>query len=155
MERIEKTIEVERPVRTVYNQWTQFEEFPQFMEGVKEVRQMDDKRLAWTAEIGGRTEEWIAEIFEQVPDQQIAWRSTGGSKNSGRVCFAPVGASQTKILLQLHYDPRGVAENLGDALGLVSARVTGDLQRFKEFIEQRQTPTGAWRGEIRGREVLP
>src|SRR5262245_4920020 len=126
MKTIEKTIIVDVPVATAYNQWTQFEEFPQFMEGVKEVRQLDDKRLTWKAEIGGRTEEWVAEIFEQIPDQRIAWRSIGGSMNSGRVCFTPLGSDQTEILLQLHYGPKGPAENLGDALGFVSARVGRD-----------------------------
>jgi uncharacterized membrane protein len=153
MKTIEKSIIVNVPLRTVYNQWTQFEEFPLFMEGVKEVRQLDDKRLQWRAEIGGKTEEWEAEIFQQIPDERIAWRSTSGAKNSGRVIFAPVEVDETKIFLQLHYEPEGAAENIGDALGFISARVAGDLQRFKTFIEQRGEPTGAWRGEIHGREV--
>jgi len=153
METIEKSIDVDVPVSTAYNQWTQFEEFPQFMESVKEVRQVDEKRLHWKAEIGGRTKEWDAEIFEQIPDQRIAWRSVGGAKNSGMVNFLPIGARQTQLSLQLHYDPEGAAENLGDALGVVSARISSELKRFKKFIETRHVPTGGWRGEIHGKEV--
>ena len=153
METIEKSIEVDVPVSTAYNQWTQFEEFPQFMDGIKEVRQMDDKRLHWKAELGGRTKEWDAEIFEQVPDQRIAWRSIGGAKNSGMVNFMPIDGDHTQVNLQLHYNPEGAGENLGDALGVVSARVSGDLKRFKKFIESRRLPTGGWRGEIHGNEV--
>jgi uncharacterized membrane protein len=153
METVEKTIEVDAPVSTVYNQWTQFEQFPEFMEGVEEVRQLDDKRLHWRARIGGKEKEWDAEIFEQIPDQRIAWRSMGGAKNSGMVNFAPLSSTRTLVTLSLHYDPEGAIENVGDALGVVSARVKGDLERFKEFIEARGAETGGWRGEIRGREV--
>ena len=153
MENIEKSIEVDVPVSTVYNQWTQFEQFPQFMEGVKEVRQLDDKRLHWRAEIAGRDKEWEAEIFEQIPDQRVAWRSLRGAKNSGMVNFTPLGPNKTSVNLKLNYDPEGPVENMGDALGITSARVAGDLKRFKEFIEKRGAPTGAWRGEIHGRQV--
>ena len=155
MESIEKTIEVDAPLSTVYNQWTQFEEFPQFMEGVKEVRQIDDKRLHWVAEIGGKRKEWDAEIFEQVPDSTIAWRSMGGAKNSGQVSFSPVGNNATKVCLKLNYDPEGALENVGGALGVVGRRVEGDLERFKKFIQARRQETGSWRGEIHKREVLP
>ena len=153
MEHVEKSIEVDAPISTVYNQWTQFENFPQFMEGVKEVRQLDDKRLHWVAEIGGRRKEWDAEIFEQYPDHRIAWRSTSGARNSGQVIFTPVADNATKICLRLNYDPEGALENMADALGVVGRRVEGDLKRFKEFIQVRQRETGAWRGEIHGREV--
>lgn len=160
MESIEKTIEVDAPLSTVYNQWTQFEEFPQFMEGVKEVRQLDDKRLHWVAEVAGKRKEWDAEIFEQVPDQTIAWRSMSGAKNSGQVSFEPAGVGAnggngTRVCLRLNYDPEGAAENIGDALGIVGRRVEGDLERFKEFIESRRQETGAWRGQIHKREVRP
>ena len=155
MESIEKTIEVDAPLSTVYNQWTQFEEFPQFMEGVKEVRQIDDKRLHWVAEIGGKRKEWDAEIFEQVPDSMIAWRSMSGAKNSGQVSFAPVGNNATKVCLKLNYDPEGALENVAGALGVVGRRVEGDLERFKKFIQARRQETGSWRGEIHKREVLP
>ncbi len=153
MNTIEKSVEVEVPIAIAYNQWTQFEAFPQFMEGVEEVKQLDDKRLHWKAEVAGKELEWDAEIFEQVPDQRIAWRTTSGAFNSGMVSFVPLAMDKTRITLKLNYNPQGAVENLGSALGVLSARVAGDLQRFKEFIEKRRTPTGAWRGEIHGREV--
>jgi uncharacterized membrane protein len=149
MAKIEKSIDVHVPVRTAYDQWTQFEEFPRFMEGVEEVRQLDDKRLHWRAKIGGKEEEWDAEITEQLPDERVAWRSTSGAENAGVVTFHHIDANTTRVMLQLEYDPEGVVENVGDALGVVSRRVEGDLKRFKEFIEGRGTETGAWRGEIR------
>jgi uncharacterized membrane protein len=149
MERIEKSIEVERPLRTVYNQWTQFEEFPRFMKGVKKVTQLDEQRLHWEAEIGGKNKEWDARITDQIPDQLIAWQSEGGEYTSGTVKFAAIGPDRTRIDLQLIYDPEGFVESTGDALGLVSSKVENDLERFKEFIENRGQETGAWRGTIR------
>ncbi len=149
MERVEKTIEVECPLRTVYDQWTQFEEFPRFMEGVEEVHQLDDKTLHWKARIAGKTEEWEAEIVDQKPDQQIAWRHRRGAVNHGVVTFAPIDDGRTSVTLALEYDPQGIVEKAGDALGFVSRRVEGDLQRFKKFVEERGRETGAWRGEIR------
>ena len=151
MAKIEKSITVNVPISVAYNQWTQFEEFPRFMEGVKEVRQLDDKRLHWRAEIGGKEEQWYAEITEQSPDDRIAWKSTSGARNDGFVAFDPVDANRTQITLLVDYDPEGVVENIGDVLGIVAFRVEGDLQRFKEFIESRQRETGAWRGETRER----
>ena len=148
MSTIEKSIEVNVPVRTTYNQWTQFEEFPQFMEGVKEVTQLDDTHLHWKAEIEGQEKEWDAEITEQTPDQRIAWTSRGGAINGGVVTFHRLSDFRSKVMLQLEYAPQGVVENVGDALGVVSLRVQGDLERFKEFIEQRGRETGAWRGQV-------
>ncbi len=148
MKTIAKSITVNVPVSQAYNQWTQFEEFPHFMEGVKEVKQLDDKRLHWKAEIGGKSEEWDAEITEQIPDQRIAWRSTSGAKNSGLITFLTQGEHETAVNLEVEYEPEGVIENVGDLLGLVSARVSGDLNRFKDFIEAKHTATGGWRGEI-------
>ncbi len=148
MKTIEKSINVNVPLSQAYNQWTQFEEFPHFLEGVKEVKQLDDKSLHWKAEIAGKSEEWIAEITEQIPDQRIAWRSTQGAKNSGAVNFSAQGTDQTEVTLKVDYQPEGMLENLGDLLGLVSARVSGDLTRFKDFIETRHSATGGWRGEI-------
>jgi len=153
MKTIENSITVDVPVNEAYKQWTQFEDFHLFMDGVKEVIQLDDKRLHWKAEIAGMTKEWDAEIFDQIPDQLIAWRSTGGAKNSGTVNFTSLGAARTRMNVQLEYDPEGVAEALGDAFGVVSARVSGDLQRFKEFIEKRPLATGGRRGEVHGKEV--
>ena len=148
MSTIEKSIEVNVPVRTAYNQWTQFKEFPRFMEGVKEVNQLDDTRLHWKAAIAGQEKEWDAEITEQTPDQRIAWTSRGGAINGGVVTFHRLSDARSKVMLQLEYAPQGVAENVGDALGVVSLRVQGDLERFKEFIETRGRETGAWRGQV-------
>lgn len=149
MQKIEKSIEVERPLSTVYNQWTQFEEFPRFMEGVREVRQLDDKRLHWHAEIAGRDKEWNARIVEQIPDHRIAWQSESGEYTSGTVSFQSAGPNRTRVNLELSYDPKGFIESTGDTLGVVSGRVENDLERFKEFIENRGSETGAWRGTIR------
>ena len=149
METIEKSIEVNAPLRQVYNQWTQFEEFPKFMEGVETVRQLDDQRLFWRAEIWGKTEEWEAEIYEQIPDQRIAWRSVSGVPNAGAVSFESIDPNTTRVTLTINYEPQGALEKIGDALGVVSARVEGDLKRFRDFIEERGRATGAWRGEIR------
>jgi uncharacterized membrane protein len=153
MATVEKSIEVDVPANTAYNQWTQFEEFPRFMEGVREVRQLDDERLLWRAEIGGKDVEWYAEIVDQSPDRHVAWRSTTGRENAGSVTFEPIVANRTRVTVEMSYDPEGLAENVGDALGLVSRRVDGDLKRFKEFIESRGVETGAWRGEIHGSKV--
>lgn len=153
MEHVEKSVEVEAPVSKVYNQWTQFEEFPRFMEGVEEVKQLDDKRLRWRAEIGGKTVEWDAEIFEQIPDQRVAWRSTTGELNSGMVNFEALGPNRTRVSVKINYRPTGAMEKIGSALGVVSQRVERDLERFKDFIEERRSETGAWRGQIEGRRV--
>src|ERR687889_770493 len=153
MSTIEKSIEVNVPVNTAYNQWTQFESFPQFMEGVKEVRQLDDKRLHWKAQIAGQEKEWDAEITEQVPDNRIAWRSRTGAQNGGVATFYRISPTTTRIMLQMEYDPETFMEKAGDAVGIVSMRVEGDLQRFKNFIESRGQETGAWRGEIKGGDV--
>jgi uncharacterized membrane protein len=153
MARVEDAIVVNVPVRTAYNQWTQFESFPRFMEGVKNVRQLDDRRLEWQAEIAGKDERWNAEITEQVPDQRVAWRSTSGALNNGVVTFQPADGTSTRVNLQLEYDPEGIVENMGDKMGFVKRRIQGDLKRFKEFIEARGQETGAWRGEIHGERV--
>jgi uncharacterized membrane protein len=148
MARVEKSIEIGKPLRMVYDQWTQFEEFPRFMEGVEEVVQHGDKMLHWKAKIGGKVQEWDAEIVDQVPDQQIAWRNTRGAVNRGVVSFKPLDAERCKVTLALEYDPKGFVEKVGDVLGVVSRRVEGDLERFKKFIEERGEETGAWRGSI-------
>jgi uncharacterized membrane protein len=123
------------------------------MEGVKEVIQLDEKRLRWRADIAGKDEEWEAEITDQVPDRHIAWRSVTGAMNAGSVTFQPVGETQTKVTLELTYEPRDATEKVGDALGFLERRVSADLERFKRFIESRGAPTGAWRGEIHGGRV--
>ncbi len=146
---IEKSIELNVPARTAYNQWSQFEEFPKFMEGVKEVKQIDEKRLQWKANIAGKDEEWNAEITEQVPDERIAWTSRGGAMNAGVVTFHRVSDNKSKLMLQVEYVPQGIVEKTGDALGLVTQRVEGDLKRFKIYIESLGQETGAWRGAIK------
>ena len=148
MAKIEKSIDVDVPIRTVYNQWTQLEDFPKFMEGVLEVKQLDDRRLRWRASVGGKEKTWEAEITEQIPDDRIAWRSRGGAPNAGVVTFHRLGDNKTRIMLQLEYEPEGPVEQLGDRVGVVSHRVEGDLERFKKFIEERGHETGAWRGEV-------
>jgi uncharacterized membrane protein len=150
MASVTDTIEVNVPVRTAYNQWTQFEEFPKFMEGVKEVKQLNDKRLFWHAEIAGKDEKWEADITEQVPDKVIAWHSISGTPNGGRVSFESLGNDRTRVTVTIDYDPKNPIEKVGDAMGMVKRLVHGDLERFKEFIEGRGSATGAWRGEIHG-----
>lgn len=152
MAHMEKSIEVNVPVDVAYNQWTQFEGFPNFMEGVEQVTQIDDTRLHWIAEVGGHRKEWYAKITEQVPDQVIAWRSEEGAANGGVVTFEPLGNEATRIMLVMEYDPEDLMENIGDVLGFMSRRVESDLQRFKEFIEARGMETGAWRGSVHGGE---
>jgi uncharacterized membrane protein len=148
MATVHETIEVDAPVRATYDQWTQFETFPSFMEGVKEVQQLDDTRLHWVAEVGGKREEWDAEITEQVPDERVAWRSVGGKGNAGVVTFEPVDAARTRVTVEIDHDPQGLAEKVGTALGVDDRRVKGDLERFREMIEARGSATGAWRGEV-------
>jgi uncharacterized membrane protein len=144
----ETWIEVAVPVRTAYNQWTQFEEFPHFMEGVERVTQLSDSRLVWRANIFGKVEEWEARITDQTPDRRVAWESTSGAPNAGVVSFQPIGPRRTRIGLHISYEPQGPLEALGDKLGLLERRVQGDLERFKSFIESRGHATGAWRGAI-------
>ncbi len=148
MANIEKSIDVNVPVRAAYNQWTQFEEFPQFMEGVQEVKQIDDTHMHWRANIAGKEEEWDAVVTEQEPDMRIAWTNTTGARNAGVVTFHRIDEQKTRVMLQIDYEPEGVVENVGSALGFVSRRVEGDLERFKKFIEARGSETGAWRGEV-------
>jgi uncharacterized membrane protein len=155
MEKIEKSVEVAAPVRAVYNQWTQFEEFPRFMAGVKEVRQLDDTHLHWHAEIWGKDKEWDAEITEQVPDQVIAWRSTSGAPNAGTVRFEPVSHERTRVRLTMEYQPEGAIEKTGDMVGVFTSRVQNSVEDFKKFIEKRGAETGGWRGEVHGGQKTP
>ena len=149
MSTIEQSVEVNVPLRTAYNQWTQFEEFPRFMEGVKEVRQTDATRMHWVAEIGGQSHEWDAEITEQLPDERVAWKNVGGKRNAGVVTFHRLDADHTRMMVQLDFMPEGLIEKLGDALAAPDRRIAGDLQRFKEMIESRGIETGGWRGEVK------
>ena len=153
MPRFEETIDVDVPVRVAYDQWTQFEEFPRFMEGVESVTQRDDRTLDWIAEIAGQRKEWTAVITDQTPDVRVAWKSITGDENAGAVLFQALDPGRTRLTLRIDADPKGPVETVGAALGFLQRRVKGDLERFKEFIESRGAPTGAWRGEIHGEEV--
>ena len=150
---VNETIEVDVPVSTAYNQWTQFEEFPQFMEGVESVTQLDDTHLRWVAEVAGKRHEWEAEITHQEPDRLVAWRATDGKDNAGRVTFESLDGDRTRIDVEMSYEPEGLTERLGSVVGVDDRRVKGDLERFKELIESRGTETGAWRGEVREGET--
>src|SRR3954451_11043678 len=153
MSRIVDEIEVAVPERVAYDQWTQFESFPRFMEGVERVVQLDDKTLEGTATIAGKTKQWRAEIVEQRPDEVISWRSTDGARNDGAVRFEALGPDRTQVTLQLDVEPEGAVEKTGDALGVVERRVKGDLERFRDFVESRGQATGAWRGRVDDGEV--
>jgi uncharacterized membrane protein len=153
MARVEKSVDVKVPINVAYDQWTQFEEFPRFMEGVEEVVQRDDKFLDWTAEVGGRTEVWTAEIVDQVPDTRIAWKSVAGASNAGAVLFEPLGTDLTRVTLRMEIEPRGPVETLGELAGVVDRQVQGDLERFRDLVEARGSASGGWRGEIHGDRV--
>jgi uncharacterized membrane protein len=142
MPTIEQSIEVNVPEYTAYAQWMKFEEFPQFMEGVKEVTRLDGKRFHWKAEVAGQEKEWDSDITEQAADQRLAWTSRGGVIKGWVMTFHPLSSAKSQIKLQVEYDPQAVAEHGGDALGVVSSRVQGDLERFKAFIEKRWRPPG-------------
>jgi len=148
MASVVESIDVNVPVRTAYNQWTQFEEFPKFMEGVKSVRQVDDRHLHWVADIAGKEKEWDAEITEQHPDERVAWRSISGARNAGVVTFHRIDDDTTRATLQMEVDPEGLVEEAGTALGFLQRRVKGDLERFRDFIQGRGQETGSWRGEV-------
>lgn len=150
---IEKSIDVAAPLRACYNQWTQFEDFPLFMEGIEEVRQIDDTHLHWRAKVAGKDLEWDAEITEQVPDQGIAWRSTSGKGNAGRVRFDKIDQDHTRVLLELEIEPETLVEKAGAFIGVPAHSVAGDLERFKDYIEARGAATGGWRGEAHGGRV--
>ena len=149
MSTIEQSVEVRVPLSTAYNQWTQFEEFPKFMDGVAEVRQLDDTHLHWVAELGGRRHEWDAEVTEQKPDERVAWRNTDGKDNAGVVTFHRIDDETTRVMVQMDYVPEGVVEKVGDAIGAPQRRVEGDLKRFKELVESKGRESGAWRGEVK------
>ena len=148
MAEVKESIDVTVPVSTAYNQWTQFEEFPQFMENVESITQLDDTHLRWIAEIGSNREEWKAEITHQEPDKVIAWRSIEGRENTGRVEFEPLGPDRTRIEVAMTWEPEGIAEAAADKVGISDRAVKVDLERFKELVESRGVESGAWRGEV-------
>jgi uncharacterized membrane protein len=146
--KVEESLLVNVPVDTAYNQWTQFEDFPQFMSGVESVKQLSDDRLEWIAKIAGVRRQWQTKILEQVPDRKIAWAAAEGATNAGAVTFEDIGGGQTRVNLTLEYEPEGLIENVGDKLNIVENRAEADLERFKEFIESERYATGAWRGSV-------
>jgi len=146
--KVEKSILVNVPVSTAYNQWTQFEDFPQFMGGITSVTHLSDDRLEWVAQIGGVKRQWEAKILQQIPDQKIAWAATSGATNAGEVRFEDVGGGQTSVHLFLEYEPEGLVEKVGDKLNVIENQAEGDLERFKAFIESERYATGAWRGSV-------
>jgi uncharacterized membrane protein len=149
MSSITESIDVRVPVRTAYNQWTQFEEFPRFMEAVERVDQLDDQRLHWVAKVGGKTKEWDATIVEQTPDQRVAWKATSGAENAGVVTFHRIDDNMTRVTVQMDVEPADPIEKVGDAVGIPDRQVKKDLERFKDFVESRGHETGAWRGEVK------
>jgi ribosome-associated toxin RatA of RatAB toxin-antitoxin module len=146
--RVEKSILVNVPVSVAYNQWTQFEDFPHFMNGIKKVTQLSDDRLEWVAELAGVKRQWEAKVLEQVPDRKVAWAATEGATNAGEVRFEDLGGGQTRVHLTLEYEPEGLVEKIGDKLNVVENQTEGDLERFKAFIESEGYASGAWRGTI-------
>jgi uncharacterized membrane protein len=148
MSKIESSIDVDVPVRVAYDQWTQFEEFPRFMDAVESVSQVDDTHVHWTAKIAGVRKEWDAEITQQEPDQRVAWTSTSGARNAGAVDFHRLGDRSTRVTLTMDVEPDGPLESVGDAIGVPEREVEGDLKRFKDYIEKRGDATGAWRGSV-------
>ena len=148
MTTVTESVDVSVPVRTAYNQWTQFEEFPRFMDGVREIRQLDRTHTHWKTEIAGVKREFDAEITEQLPDERVAWKTTEGERQAGVVTFHRLDDTHTRVTVQMDFDPQGFVEQAGDKLGVVDRRVKGDLKRFKEYIEGRGTESGAWRGQV-------
>jgi uncharacterized membrane protein len=155
MPKIEETIEVQVPVQQAYDQWTQFEDFPKFMDGIQSVQQLDDTHVQWVAEIRGESRQWTTEITEQRPDEKVAWKTIEGEvKNDGIVTFEPLGDAQTRVNVEMDVEGDSTAENVaGELLGVVKKQVHGDLQRFKKLIESRDVETGAWRGEVQDGEA--
>ncbi len=153
MAEVDESVEVDVPVSTAYNQWTQFEEFPSFMENVKSVKQLDDAHLHWVAEVGGKQHEWDAEITYQEPDRHIAWRAVDGKDNTGSVRFERLNENKTRLRVRITYEPEGAVETVADKVGVDDRGVRADLKKFKELVESRGVETGAWRGEVREGEV--
>jgi len=149
MGQVQKSIDVDVPVSTAYNQWTQFETYPQFMSGVESITQLDETHLHWVTDIAGVEREFDAEISEQHPDERIAWHSTGGdTRHAGVVTFHRLDESRARVMVQIDWQPSGLAEKVGSAVNVDDRQVTRDLERFKEVIEGRSAESGAWRGDV-------
>ena len=142
------SVDVDRPIKTVYDQWTQFESFPKFMEGVERIDQRDDTHLHWVIKVAGIEREFDATVTEQHPEERVAWKSDSGPEHAGVVTFHRLDDDKTRVTTQMDVDPEGFVENVADKLGILQARVKGDLDRFKKFIEDQPAPTGAWRGDV-------
>jgi uncharacterized membrane protein len=153
MSTVEQSIDIDVPVRVAYDQWTQFESFPEFMDGVEEVRQIDDTHLHWRAKVGGKEVEWDAVITEQLPDERVAWKATDGKANAGVVTFHRLSDDSSRIMVQIEHESEGVMEKVGSALGADKHEVKNSLERFKELVERRGSATGAWRGKVEGGRV--
>lgn len=149
MATIEESIEVQAPLSAVYNQWTQFEEFPKFMDGIEEIKQIDDTHMHWVAEFGGSRHEWDAEVTEQKPDERVAWKNTDGLENAGVVTFHRIDDDTTRVMVQMDFVPQGIKEKIGDLIGAPDRQVKGDLGRFKDLIEAQGAEPGGWRGEVK------
>lgn len=149
MSNIKESVDVDVPIRVAYDQWTQFESFPEFMEGVESIKQLSSTTNEWTVEVGGATRKFTTEIAEQEPEMRIAWHTVeGDTGHAGVVTFHKLDDDTTRVNLDMDVEPEGFVEQIGDKLGFISRRVKGDMQRFKEFIESRGTETGAWRGRV-------
>jgi uncharacterized membrane protein len=153
MATVEKSIDIDVPVRVAYDQWTQFESFPRFMDGVEEVRQLDDTHLHWRAKVAGREVEWDAVITEQIPDERVAWKATDGKANAGVVTFHRLADDATRVMVQIEHEADGIMEKVGSALGADTREVRNSLEQFKELVEERGRAEGAWRGEVDRGEV--
>jgi uncharacterized membrane protein len=148
MTTVEKSIDVNVPITTAYNQWTQFEEFPRFMGGVEKITQVDDTHLHWEVSIAGVDREFDAEITEQHPDERIAWRSIDGESHAGVVTFHRVEDTVTRINVQIDWKPKDLLEKVGSLLQIDDIQIGNDLKRFKELIESQGFESGAWRGDV-------
>ena len=148
MSTVEQSIDIDVPVRVAYDQWTQFESFPKFMEGVEEVRQLDPTHLHWRAKVAGKDVEWDAVITEQIPDERVAWRATDGKANAGVVTFHRISDDTSRVMVQIEHETEGIMEKVGSALGADTREVKNSLERFKELVENRDATTPGWRGEV-------
>ncbi|MFF1871381.1 SRPBCC family protein [Kitasatospora herbaricolor] len=149
MSKVQESIDVDVPIGTAYNQWTQFEDFPKFMDGVEEITQLDARHNHWKTKIAGVSREFDTEIVDQVPDDHVAWRTTSGDvKQTGMVRFEPIDATRTRVMMEMDFQPGGMAEKAADMMGVLDRQVKGDLKRFKHFIEERGTASGGYRGRL-------
>ena len=155
MASVQESVDVDVPIKVAYDQWTQFESFPSFMDGVEEVRQIDDTHLHWRAKVAGHEVQWDAVITEQIPDERVAWKATDGKANAGVVTFHRLSDSSSRVMVQIEHEAEGIMEKVGSALGADTREVKNSLERFKDLVEHRGQATGAWRGDVEGGQVQP